>query len=91
MKEIFKSFFGKILNLVCRIYLTNNIKDFSSGIFNEKTNNKRGFTSRLWSCEFFIEFIYKLYSANYKIKIPYTQKLDEIVSNSKTSPNIGLF
>ena len=42
--------------------------------------------------EFFIEFIYKLYSANYKIKeIPYTQKLDEIVSNSKTSPNIGLF
>ena len=34
----------------------------------------------LWT--YFYRVIYKLYTAKYKIKeIPYTQKIDEIVSN----------
>ncbi len=92
-RSFLRVFSSKILNMICRIYLTNNIKDFSSGIFlMKKKIINEVLPLGYGHGEFFIEFIYKLYTAKYKIKeIPYTQKIDEIVSNSKTSPNIRLF
>jgi hypothetical protein len=42
--------------------------------------------------EFFIEFLYKVYKKGFVIKeIPYVQKKDEDIQNSKSAPNIIKF
>lgn len=84
---------SKLLNFFCRIYLTNEIKDFSSGIFLMKKSILKEVTPLGYGHgEFFIEFIYKLKKKKFKIKeIPYTQKADKIPGNSKTAPNIFQF
>ena len=84
---------SKLLNFFCRVYLTNEIKDFSSGIFLMKKNILKEISPLGYGHgDFFIEFIYKLKKKNFKIKeIPYTQKADEIPGNSKTAPNIFQF
>ena len=42
--------------------------------------------------EFFIEFILKIYESSYKIKeIPYIQKRDDPLGQSKTLPNLFQF
>mgnify|MGYP001162333875 CR=1 FL=1 len=42
--------------------------------------------------EFFIEFLYNVHKKGFKIKeIPYIQKKDEDMSNSKSAPNLIRF
>ncbi len=92
-RNILRVFSSRILNAFCRFYLTNKIKDFSSGIFlmrKEVLNEILPFG--YGHGEFFIEFMYRIYKSNFYIKeIPYTQKVDEVLSNSKTAPNISQF
>ena len=84
---------SRILNFFCRIYLTNQIKDFSSGMFLMRRDILNELVPLGYGHgDFFIEYIYKLYKLKFIIKeIPYTQKADQIPNNSKTAPNITQF
>ena len=92
-RHFFRTTSSRFLNFFCRFYLTNKIKDFSSGIFLMKKNVLNEVMPLGYGHgEFFIEFIYKLSKTNFVIKeVPYTQKADEIPGNSKTAPNIFQF
>jgi len=83
---------SEIINFLCNIFLTNNIKDFTSSIFVMK---KEVLNSVVPVCyghgEFFIEFLFKCHKKNIKIKeIPYIQ-INDPEENSKTYPNILKF
>jgi len=85
-------FCSKFLNLLCRIILSNSIKDYTSSIFIMKKNvlNETTFISNGHG-EFFIEFLFDVYKKNYKIKeMPYIQERDDD-NNSKSSPNLFRF
>lgn len=85
--------FSRILNLFCSLFLSKNIKDFSSGIFLMNRSLLLEVVPLGYGYgEFFIEFIYKIHTAGYRIlEIPYTQKRDLPDNNSKTSPNLIQF
>lgn len=92
-RHFIRVFCSKILNLFCRIILSNAIKDYTSSIFIMKKNvlNETTFISNGHG-EFFIEFLFDVYKKNYKIKeIPYIQEKDEDDNNSKSSPNLFRF
>ena len=86
-------FCSHVLNVFCQFYLTSQIKDFSSGIFLMKRSMLNEIVPLGYGYgEFFIEFIYKLSKANFKIlEFPYIQYPDQIPGNSKTTPNILQF
>jgi len=92
-RSALRVFCSLILNKFCQFYLTNKIKDFSSGMFLMKRSMLNEIVPLGYGYgEFFIEFIYKLSKANFKIlEFPYTQHPDKIPGNSKTSPNILQF
>lgn len=83
---------SQFINFICRIFLTNKIKDFTSGIFVMKREvllssvpiaNGHG--------EFFVEFIYKAYKAGHQIlELPYIHPADE-EGMSKTASSIFRF
>jgi len=84
---------SKLLNLLCRVILSNSIKDYTSSIFIMKKNvlNETNLISNGHG-EFFIEFLFDVYKKNYKIKeIPYIQERDDDDNNSKSSPNLFRF
>ena len=85
--------FSRLLNLFCRIFLTNKIKDYSSGIFLLKRDLLKEVVPLGYGYgEFFIEFILKIYESSYKIKeIPYIQRKDSPLGKSKTLPNLYQF
>ena len=85
-------FSSKLINLVCNIFLTFKIKDFTSSIFIMKKDVLNSVVPVCYGHgEFFIEFLYQCHKKNIKIKeIPYTQPND-LEGNSKTAPNIFRF
>jgi dolichol-phosphate mannosyltransferase len=83
---------SKVINLICRLFLSNEIKDYTSSIFLMKRN---GLDMAVPICyghgEFFIEFLFKLKKNGLKIaEIPYTHPPDH-EGMSKTANNIIRF
>lgn len=83
---------SKFINFICRIFLTNKIKDFTSGIF---VMNRKVLLSVVPIAyghgEFFVEFIYRAYKAGHKIiELPYVHPADE-VGMSKTASSMIRF
>jgi len=83
-------FCSKYFNLFCRIVLTGSIKDYTSSIFLMKRKIIDEVTILGYGHgEFFIEFLYKVYKKGFKIKeIPFIQKEDKDIKNSKSAPNL---
>tara|TARA_B100000787_G_C16174217_1_gene288097 strand:- start:117 stop:815 length:699 start_codon:yes stop_codon:yes gene_type:complete len=83
---------SRFINFICRIFLTNKIKDFTSGIFVMKREVLLSAVPIAHGHgEFFIEFIYKAHKAGHKItELPYTHPTDEN-GMSKTASSIFRF
>ena len=84
---------SKYFNILCRIILTSSIKDFTSSIFlmKRKIINEVTFLG-YGHGEFFIEFLHNVHKKGFKIKeIPYVQKKDQDLTNSKSAPNLAKF
>ena len=84
---------SKYFNILCRIVLTSSIKDFTSSIFLMKRQIINEVTFLGYGHgEFFIEFLHKVHKKGFKIKeIPYVQKRDQDLTNSKSAPNLAKF
>jgi len=84
---------SKYFNILCRIMLTPSIKDFTSSIFLMKRQIINEVTFLGYGHgEFFIEFLHKVHKKGFKIKeIPYIQKKDQDIANSKSAPNLVKF
>ncbi len=82
---------SKIINLVCRIFLGSEIKDYTSSIFlMKKEVLNYGVPIAYGHGEFFIEFLYKIKKNGVKIcEIPYVQPPD--VEGSKTASSLIRF
>ena len=82
---------SKIINLICRVILGNEIKDYTSSIFLMKRNVlTHGVPIAYGHGEFFIEFLYKIKKNGVKIyELPYVQPPD--VDGSKTASSIIRF
>ena len=92
-RNFLRAFCSKYFNILCRLILTLSIKDFTSSIFLMKRDVINEVTCLGYGHgEFFIEFLYKAYKKGFKIKeIPYIQKKDEDLGNSKSAPNMIKF
>jgi dolichol-phosphate mannosyltransferase len=90
---LLRSFSSKYFNLFCRIILRTPIKDFTSSIFLMKRKILDEVTFLGYGHgEFFLEFLYNAYQKGFKIKeIPYIQRKDVDILNSKSSPNLIKF
>ena len=88
-----RAFCSKYFNLLCQLILRTPIKDFTSSIFLMKREILDEVTFLGYGHgEFFLEFIYNVHQKGFKIKeVPYIQKKDIDVSNSKSSPNLFRF
>ena len=84
---------SKFFNMLCRLILRAPIKDFTSSIFLMKREVMDDVTFLGYGHgEFFLEFLYNAYKKGFKIvEIPYVQKKDEDVENSKSAPNLIKF
>ena len=82
---------SKIINLICRLFLGNEIKDYTSSIFLMKRNVLiHGVPIAYGHGEFFIEFLYKIKKNGMKIcELPYVQPPD--AEGSKTASSIIRF
>ena len=92
-RSLLRSLPSKYLNIFCKLFFNSNINDFTSGIFLMKKNILNE-TSILGygHGDFFIEFLYNIEKKEFKIyELPYIQRKDEDVSNSKSAPNIIKF
>jgi dolichol-phosphate mannosyltransferase len=83
---------SKILNMLCRIILGDDIRDYTSSIFLMKREQlKHAVPICYGHGEFFIEFLFKLKESGIKvIEIPYIHPKDK-EGMSKTAPNIIKF
>lgn len=92
-RNLIRALCSKYFNLFCRLVLTFKVKDFTSSIFLMKREIMDEVTLLGYGHgEFFIEFLYKVYKKGFVIKeIPYVQKKDEDIQNSKSAPNIIKF
>ena len=83
---------SRLINFFCRNILSNEIKDYTSGVFLMKRDVLMSAVPvAVGHGEFFIEFIYKAYKAGIKIiELPYTHPPD-VEGMSKTAPNIIRF
>ncbi len=92
-RNLIRALCSKYFNLFCRLVLTFKVKDFTSSIFLMKREIMDEVTFLGYGHgEFFIEFLYKVYKKGFVIKeIPYVQKKDEDIQNSKSAPNIIKF
>ena len=84
---------SKLINFFCRLILTSNIKDYTSGIFLMKREVLlSSIPIGTGHGEFFIEFIDNAYRKGFKIKeIPFLQFTDDKHGTSKTAPNLMKF
>ena len=82
---------SKVINLICRIFLGSEIKDYTSSIFlMKKEVLKFGVPIAYGHGEFFIEFLYKIKKNGVKIcEIPYIQPPD--AEGSKTASSLIRF
>jgi len=88
-----RSFASKVISLISKFFLRIPYNDFVSGIFLMKRKLLVHTETILTNyAEWFIEFIYIAYKKKYKIiEIPYVQKKDDNLSESKSYPNIFTF
>ena len=82
---------SKVINLICRLLLSNKIKDYTSSIFlMHRDVLKSGVPIAYGHGEFFIEFLYKIKRNGMKIyELPYIQPPD--AEGSKTASSILRF
>ena len=88
-----RSLCSKYFNILCKFILRTPVKDFTSSIFlmKRKVLNEVTFIG-YGHGEFFFEFLYNAHQKGFKIKeIPYVQKKDESIEDSKSSPNLIKF
>ena len=92
-RSFIRVFFSRAFNCFCRLFLTNKIKDFSSGIFLLKKDILKEIVPLGYGYgEFFVEFILNIYLKSFKIKeIPYIQQMDALNVKSKTLPSLYHF
>ena len=88
-----RSFASKAINIVSKLFLRIPFNDFTSGIFLSKRDllieSKNIITGY---SEWFIEYVYIVRKKNFKlVEIPYVQKKDEALIESKSYPNIFTF
>ena len=88
-----RAFCSKYFNLLCRAILRSSIKDFTSSIFLMKRKVLDEVTFLGYGHgEFFLEFLHNAHKKGFKIKeIPYVQKKDMDLANSKSAPNLIKF
>ena len=88
-----RSFASKAICLISKFFLRIPYNDFVSGIFLMKRKLLVHTDTILTNyAEWFIEFIYIAYKKKYKIiEIPFVQKKDDVLSKSKSNPNIFTF
>ena len=88
-----RAFCSKYFNILCQFIFRIPIKDFTSSIFLMKRKILDEVTFLGYGHgEFFLEFLYNVHQKGFKVKeIPYIQKKDENISNSKSSPNLVKF
>jgi dolichol-phosphate mannosyltransferase len=92
-RQFIRVFFSRSFNWFCRLFLTDKIKDFSSGIFLLKKDILKEIVPLGYGHgEFFVEFILNIYQKSFKIKeIPYIQQMEDLNVKSKTFPNLYHF
>ena len=92
-RSFIRVFFSRAFNCFCRLFLTNKIKDFSSGIFLLKKDILKEIVPLGYGYgEFFVEFVLNIYLKSFKIKeIPYIQYMDDPNDKSKTLPSLYHF
>ena len=83
---------SKIINIICRVFLSSKIKDYTSGMFVMKREGlNRVVPIGYGHGDFFIEFIYQAKKRGLKIlEVPCVQPPDQ-ETLSKTAPNIFRF
>jgi dolichol-phosphate mannosyltransferase len=88
-----RAFCSKYFNVLCKLILRVPIKDFTSSIFMMKRKVLDEVTFLGYGHgDFFLEFLYNMHQKEFKIKeIPYIQKKDDEISNSKSAPNLIKF
>ena len=88
-----RAFCSKYFNILCQFIFRIPIKDFTSSIFLMKRKILDEVTFLGYGHgEFFLEFLYNVHQKGFKVKeIPYIQKKDENISNSKSAPNLIKF
>ena len=90
---LLRSLASKYFNLFARLILRVPIKDLTNSIFLMKRKVLDEVTFLGYGHgEFFLEFLYNVYQKGFVIKeIPYIQKKDIDIENSKSSPNLIKF
>ena len=85
-------FTSRLINFVCRIFLGNDTKDYTSGIFAMKREILKEISPLGYGHgEYFIEFIYKAKKSGFKvIELPYMQPAD-LEGLSKTASSLFRF
>ena len=88
-----RSLGSKYFNMFSRILLRIPIKDLTNSVFLMKRKVMDEVTFLGYGHgEFFLEFLYNAYKKGFKIvEIPYVQKKDRDVENSKSAPNLTKF
>ena len=88
-----RTFCSKYFNIFCRVMFSTPIKDLTSSVFLMKRKILDEVTFLGYGHgEFFLEFLYNVYQKGFKVKeIPYIQKKDEDISNSKSAPYLIKF
>jgi len=84
---------SKYFNKFCRFVFNVKTKDLTSSIFLMKRKILDEVTILGYGHgEFFLEFLYNVHKKGYNVsEIPYIQKKDEDISNSKSAPNLFKF
>ena len=92
-RNLLRSVSSKYFNIVCRLILRSSIKDYTTSIFLMKREVINEVTFLGYGHgEFFVEFLYNANKKGFKIvEVPFTQKKDEDLELSKSSPNILKF
>ena len=92
-RAFIRAFCSKYFNIFCRVMFRTPIKDLTSSVFLMKRKILDEVTFLGYGHgEFFLEFLYNVYQKGFKVKeIPYIQKKDEDISNSKSAPNLIKF
>ena len=92
-RTFIRAFCSKYFNIFCRTIFRSPLKDLTSSIFLMKRKIMDEVTFLGYGHgEFFLEFLHNAHKKGFKIKeIPYVQKKDQDLTNSKSAPNLIKF
>ena len=92
-RPLMRSLGSKYFNIFSRFVLNVPIKDLTNSVFLMKRKVLDEVTFLGYGHgDFFLEFLYNMHQKEFKIKeIPYIQKKDDEISNSKSAPNLIKF